>query len=315
MIDYYIDGKRKREYGGRTKAEARYRLEKRRTEIAEGKLNIEALNGKIPFRNFAYDYLKMSNGYKRSYKREKVIIGHLVGFLGDKPLGRVNALDIENYRQERLASVKKSSVNRETIVLRHMLNTAIKLGKLMKNPMKDIKQFKVEESKLRVLSREEEEKLLAASCEHLKPITIAALNTGMRLGEILNLVWDSVDMERDVVTVIRTKSSKIRTIPINNKLKEILKYVIKVDSDRVFCDSNGRSIGSIKTAFNNAVRRAGIRHCRFHELRHTFASRLIEKGVNIVTVKELLGHADIRTTMRYSHPAPEYKRQAVESLI
>jgi len=314
IIDYYLDGKRIREYGGRTKAEARYRLAKRLTEIREGKLNLEALNGRMPFTAFALEYLKMSNGYKRSCKREEVIIKHLNGFFGDKPLGKITAYDVENYRQERLNFVTQSSVNRETIVLRHMFNTAVKHGKMMQNPMRDIKQYKIQERKIRVITKEEEEKLLNASCNHLKPIIITALHTGMRLGELLNLKHENINMDEAVITVVDTKSTKIRTIPINNELKTILKYVIKVGNDRVFCDDDGRSIKSIKTAFKNAVRRSGIKHCRFHDTRATFASRLVEKGVNIVTVKELLGHADIRTTMRYAEPAPEYKRQAVEAL-
>ena len=177
--------------------------------------------------------------------------------------------------------------------------------------MRDIKQYKIQEQSIRVLSKDEETRLLESSCEHLKHIIITALNTGMRLDEILNLKWENVDMDRKIITVTETKSNKIRHIYINNHLKEALKCV-KLTNDRVFCDNNGRPMDSIKTAFKNAIRRSGIRCCRFHDLRHTFASRVAEKGVNIVTVKELLGHAAINTTMRYSHPAPEYKRQAVE---
>ena len=185
MIDYHIDGKRKREYAGRTKQDAEYLLSKRRTEIYEGKLNLQALNGKIPFRDFTESYLRTSKTYKRSYRREEVIVRHLVNFFGDKSLGKITASDIEDYRAKRLESVVKSSVNRETIVLRHMFNTAVKIGKSMQSPMRDIKQYKVQEHNIRVLLKDEEHKLLEASCKHLKPIVITALNTGMRLCEIL----------------------------------------------------------------------------------------------------------------------------------
>jgi integrase len=313
MVDYYVDGKRKREYAGKTLKDAEYLLSKRRTAIYEGKLDLQALNGKMLFRDFAEGYLKKSKTYKRAYKREEVVVKHLKDFFGNKSLGKITASDIEDYREKRLESVVKSSVNRETIVLRHMFNTAVEIGKLMQNPMRNIKQYKVQEHNIRVLLKDEEDALLEESCEHLKPIVITALNTGMRLGELLSLKWENVDMDREVITVTETKSDKIRYIPINKTLKETLKCV-KLTNDRVFCDNNGRPMDSIKTAFKNAVRRSGIRHFRFHDLRHTFASRLVEKNVNIVTVKELLGHADINTTMRYSHPAPEYKRQAVDVL-
>lgn len=313
IIDYYVDGKRKREYGGKTKQDAEYLLSKRKTEIYEGKLDLQALNGKMLFRDFAESYLRKSKTYKRSYKREIVIVRHLVDFFENKSLGKITASDIENYRENRLAQVTKSSVNRESIVLRHMFNTAINLGKLMQNPMRNIKQYKVQEHNIRVLTKDEETRLLEASCEHLRPIIIAALHTGMRLGEILSLRWDNIDMDKDIITLTQTKSNRVRYIPINNRLKETLKCV-RLTNDRVFCDNNGRPMDSIKTAFKNAVRRSGIRYCRFHDLRHSFITRLVEKGFNIVTVKELAGHADINTTMRYSHPAPEYKRQAVDVL-
>jgi len=313
MIDYRIGGIRKREFGGRTWEEANYKLSKRQTEIYEGKINLEALNGKASFRGFAEYYSRNSETYKRSYRREKIIIRHLTDFFGSKPLRNITASDIEDYRQKRLGPVTMSSVNRETIVLRHMFNTAIKLGKLIQNPMRDIKQYKIQEQSIRAVSRDEERKLLEASCEHLRPIIITALNTGMRLGELLNLRWENIDLKRAVITVTQTKSNKVRYIPINNHLKETLKCV-KLTNDRVFCDNNGRPMDSIKTAFKNAIRRSGIRYCRFHDLRHTFITRLIEKNVNIVTAKELAGHADIKTTMRYAHPAPEYKRQAAEAL-
>ena len=298
MIDYYVDGKRKREYAGRTKKDAEYLLSKRKTQIYEGKLDLQALHGKMLFRDFAENYLRKSKAYKRSYRRETFIIRYLVDFLGSKPLGKITASDIESYRENRLMSVTKSSVNRETIVLRHMLNTAIRLGKIIRNPMRDTKQYKIQEQNIRVLSKDEEIKLLEASCRHLKPIIITALNTGMRLGELLNLRWDNVDMDREVITVTETKSNRIRHIPIYNDLKETLKCV-KLANERVFCDNNGRPMESIKTAFKNAVRRSGIRHFRFHDLRHTFVAHHLKHGVSLVLISKVLGHKRISTTERY----------------
>ncbi|MCX5687367.1 MAG: site-specific integrase [Candidatus Omnitrophica bacterium] len=314
MIDYYLDKKRIWEHGGRTRTEARYKLEKRRTDVREGKLSLTAIKDRITFKNFAIDYLKKIKESKRSYSREKIIVKCLIKYFGNKTLNKIIPNEIENYMYDRLKYVKKSTVNRETIVLRHMLNEAVKLGKMMRSPMINIKQFKIEERAIRVISKDEEEKLLNASCNHLKSIIIAALNTGMRLGEILNLKWENVDLEKEIITLTKTKSGKIRTIPINNKLKEVLKCAINVNSEYVFCDDCGKPIESIKTAFNNALRRSGINKCRFHDTRATFTTRLIENNVNLVTVQNLLGHADIKTTMKYANPNSEYNRQAVETL-
>jgi integrase len=165
----------------------------------------------------------------------------------------------------------------------------------------------------RVLTREEEQKLLTASNPDLRSIIFFTLNTGMRLGEILYLSWDWVGFHNNVIIVEHTKNGKIRKIPMNSELQTLLKNAT-MKGQYIFGDSI-TPITSVKTAFHNAIRRAGIPRLRFHDLRGTFATRLVEHGINLVTVKELLGHSSITTTMRYAHPSPENKKQAVESLI
>ncbi|MEI6632752.1 MAG: site-specific integrase [Chlamydiota bacterium] len=113
-------------------------------------------------------------------------------------------------------------------------------------------------------------------------------------------------------TVTRTKSGKDRKIPINSEVHDVLKRRPK-DGIFVF-HQEGSPYGDVKTGFLNAVRRSGIGYCRFHDLRHTFATRLVLANVSLPVVKELLGHASIETTMRYAHPTPESKIRAVEML-
>jgi integrase len=142
---------------------------------------------------------------------------------------------------------------------------------------------------------------------------IVALNTGMRIGEILNLRYDQIDLASGVIIVEHTKNGKIRKIPINSKLHDLLDNAKMIGN---FVFGNGiNPYGSIKKGFHAAIRRAGIPHLRFHDLRHTFATRLVSNGVDLATVKELLGHSTITMTMRYTHPTPEHKIQAVESLV
>jgi len=134
----------------------------------------------------------------------------------------------------------------------------------------------------------------------------------MRLGEILSLKWEQVDLTQGYLTIIHTKNGKQRKIPINDAVRYVLERRPKNDIN-VFT-RNGEAIISIRTAFERALKKAGIGHCRFHDLRHTFATRLILSGVSLPVVKELLGHSTILTTMRYSHPTPESKIDAVKRL-
>lgn len=166
---------------------------------------------------------------------------------------------------------------------------------------------------MRIISYEEENKLLDACNSTLAPIIITALETGMRKGEILNLQWEHIDLKSRRIMVEETKSGKYRIIPISSVLLKVLSG-IRQASDFVFHINNGNRRQSVRTAFENAVKRAGIPHIRFHDLRHTFGSRAVMGGVDLPTVKELMGHKSINMTMRYSHPTPEHKKMAVERL-
>jgi integrase len=122
-----------------------------------------------------------------------------------------------------------------------------------------------------------------------------------------------VDLASGTITVKHTKNGKLRHIPLNKTAQETLEELPEPHTGHVF-RYRGRPIRAIKTAFLGAVRRAEILPCRFHDLRHTFATRLASAGVDLATVKELLGHASVSTTMKYTHPAPQHKRDAVARL-
>jgi len=144
---------------------------------------------------------------------------------------------------------------------------------------------------------------------------IVAINTGMRRGEILSLKWDRVDFQREIITVVRSKNDGVRYIPMNKRLTKELKAVkINAAGEYVFSKESGEPFKDIKNGFWGALKRSGIEKCRFHDLRHTFASHLVMKGTDITTVKELLGHKTISMTMRYAHLSKEHKQQAVDSL-
>ncbi len=196
-----------------------------------------------------------------------------------------------------------------------MFNLAIKWGKASFNPVREVKFFKEGPWEMRILSRDEESLLLEAACDHLKPIIVAALNTGMRRGEIFRLTWDRVDFFNETITVVETKNGETRIIPMNQLLKETLQQLREKSKNRyVFCGKDGRLLKDVRTAFEIAKKKAKIYPLRFHDLRHTFATRLIEKGVDLPTVKKILGHKSINMTMRYVHPVSEHIKWAVETL-
>jgi integrase len=160
---------------------------------------------------------------------------------------------------------------------------------------------------------DEERKLIEASAPHFKPVIVVAINTGMRRGELLGLQWEQVDLQSRTITVKQSKSGRVRHVPLNKTAQQALSELPGLHEGQVF-RYRGLPINDVKTAFLKAVKRAGIPCCRFHDLRHTFATRLVLAGVDLATVKELMGHASISTTMRYAHPSPPHKRDAVARL-
>ena len=166
------------------------------------------------------------------------------------------------------------------------------------------------------MSPEECQALIDYCPSYLKPIVITALHTGMRKTEILSLKWKQVDMKNGLIHLSDTKSGKRRSVPINETLYITLKSIDRrLDVQYVFFNpKTGKRYADIKKAFNRAREKAGILDYTFHDNRHTFASSLVMAGVDITTVQELLGHKDIKMTLRYSHLAPAHMKKAVNIL-
>ncbi len=311
--EFWYKGRRYREGVGPNKKEAETVLGKHRTEVRENRFFDVRKEADMRFEALAEEYLKYSRVNKKSFERDEYITQNLKTHFGGLVIGRITPRLIEKYKIMRSDHVKPATVNRELACLKHMFTMAMKWGEATTNPVKEVKLFRQAKGSLRVLSREEEDKLLAASALHLRPIITTALNSGMRRGEILNLTWNKVNFENRVITVEKTKNGECRTIPMNQRLLETLKMIDK-QSVFVFHKDDGTRFGEVKKAFCSAVRRCGIDKCRFHDLRHTFATRLVMAGADLKTVQELLGHKTIAMTMRYSHPTPKHRVWAVELL-
>ncbi len=313
-ISYSYQGRQVREAGGPTKKIAEEALSARKADIAREKFDLHDLKPSPLFRDFANTYLEFAKDNKRSWERDEFSLKHLAAFFGNRRLNHISAFLVEAYKSQRKAEVKPATVNRELALLKYMFNLAIKWGKASTNPVRQVKLFREEQKPFRTLSPEEADRLIEAAPSHLKSILITALHTGMRRGEILSLKWENVDFSRGVIRVEKSKSGRVRSIPMHEKVREAL-VGLNRNGEYVFAWNNGEPRKHIGTAFDMALKRANIvPRCRFHDLRHTFATRLVENGVDLVTVKELLGHSAIVTTMRYSHPSPKHKREAIAAL-
>lgn len=260
------------------------------------------------------DYAKAN---KKSWKCDFYALeAHLKPRFGVMRLEEITPQLVEQYRGERLKSVRKSSTNRETALLRRMFNLAIDWGLTSSNPILKVRAFPEKDNlKQRVLSEDEEARFLATAAPHLRAVIIGLLNTGARRNELLTLCWSEVDLERGTILLTRTKGGTDRTIPVNGRLMDLL-LDLKAGSKAgyVFTGPKGEQIRTIRRAFQNACRRAGLTGLRIHDLRHTFASRLIATGTDVITVKELLGHHSVVVTERYTHGEDGRRRAAVERL-
>lgn len=264
------------------------------------------------------DYAKSN---KKSWKDDEYRINaHIRPFFGNCRVCDITPLTIEKYRTWRLKSgVTKTTVNKECALLRKIINLMIDWGFANENPMSKIRPFSEKGTEReRILSQEEEDRLLSECPSYLKPIIMTALHSGMRRGEIFNLKWDLIDFDRRIIKVEKTKNGKTRMIPINDRLYHELLKVKDQNCQNSYVFPNpetGKPYTEVKKSFKGACRRAGISSdLRFHDLRHGFATKLIQSNVDIITVRDLLGHSSVRITQRYTHSNQEQMRKAVELL-
>lgn len=283
----------------------------------------------ITFKDFAEIYLKnYSMVKKRSWKSsDKVYLNaNLIPYFGTYELTKIDTLLIEQFITKRLEDgVKKSTINRYLACLRKMFNKAVDWNYIAVSPFRGIKLFSEREFKRdRVLSHEEEKRLYQVAAPHLKPILVCALMTAMRTSEILGLRWENVNLERRqiIIKAESCKSGKPRIIPINSTLfAELgkLKNMNNGVSRHVFLYRDTktgklRPVKSVRKAFNMACKRGNIKDLKFHDLRHTASTRLIDKGANPVAVQRILGHANLKTTEIYLHSSFEQTKEVMELL-
>ncbi len=278
------------------------------------------------------DYLIAMNP-KRA-KQSYSCIANSFEHLMDKPLTDIKAWDIQQWISERrklgrAPATIEYCVNR----LRAAFNRAVEWEFIDSHNLSSVKLIKQDNTRIRYLTQEEETRLLDSiqernqrirlsdrNTENLRfvdffePLVITTMNTGMRKGELLTLRWEHVSFPNRYLTIRseNAKSKKTRTIPLNDTVLNLLENwrAQNPDADYVFV-ANNQPVEFFQYPWQLLLKQAGIENFRFHDLRHHFASKLVMAGVDLNIVRELLGHADLKMTLRYAHLAPEHKAAAV----
>jgi integrase len=241
----------------------------------------------------------------------------LLPYWGATPIGSIHKSMFAEYRRRRHAAktVTDTTINRDIEALRHILFWAVDEGLLTSNPLTRLRLVPERRKPRSVMTAAEEEKLLSAAAPHLRSIIIAALDTGMRRGELTHQLWEHVDFTRRLLFVTKSKTAggEGREIPLTERVYSLL-LALRKPEGLVFTFQN-RPIRIVKTAWKAAVRRAGIKYYRFHDMRHAFNTRLMEAGVMQEIRKALMGHSsgeDINAV--YTHVEFPAKREAIRKL-
>jgi integrase len=310
----YVDGIRYSQSTGTGNLRQATRIEQRFQE----ELNLKRHQIAEPRPNMTVGELSalfLAEGNPRPWHIDRLKL--LLPYWSETPVGRIHKAMADDYRKRRHAAktVTDTTINRDLEALRHILFWAVDEGLLTANPLKGMHLVQERRKPRSVLGLDEEPQLLNAAAPHLRSIIITALDTGMRRGELMSQRWEHVDFNRNLLFVTRSKTAggEGREIPFTARVHDLLQVLRKEEG--LLFTYEGKPIRIVKTAWVAAVRRAGIRYRRFHDLRHTFNTRLMEAGVMQEVRKALMGHSsgeDVNSI--YTHVELPAKRAAIQKL-
>lgn len=275
----------------------------------------------ITLSSFVYEnYLPYVKLHKRSWEfDEKTLVKKILPQWGDRELGSITRADIVEYHNNfARQGYKPGTANRHLALVKHLFNLACKWDFIEKNPAKGVTPFANPNTKERYLSTTETSRLLLAIQQSPAPVSpdiiLFLLYTGARRSEALKAKWQDMDLERCIWTVPLSKSGKPRYIPLSQAAMEILRKRLASrypGSDYVFTNpGTGTRFKHIYNAWHSIRTQADLQDVRLHDLRHNFASMLVNQGRSLYEVQKLLGHADSKTTQRYAHLSQESLMEA-----
>lgn len=314
-------------------------------EIAHGRHTPGKRRSRLTVRDLCREWLEQAEQSKRSWKRDRVSVAHLNRHLGSRRIDKLSALLIEGYKRDRQRETYRrgkatddgppverpttpGTINRELTLLRTMLRRALRDGRLIRNPFDGVKLLREPPGRVARLSADDEARVLAACPPRLRALVAVALHTGCRVGELLAARWRDVDLRVGLLAVEQSKSGQRRDVPLNATARAVLEAVAAKaageakhpDPDaRVFSTAKGGKYGNVERDWRLARVKAGLPTLRLHDLRHAYASRLVEQGTDLLTVASLLGHGkpeapSLAMVSRYAHLSPQHRREAVERL-
>lgn len=312
----WIDGVRHHKSTGTSNRRQAETIERQfHDELNEARHRLLQLKPTMTFGELAALFIGSEMGKPHSLDRLK----HLLPFFADTPLLHIDTSAIRKYRQERHRekTLTAATVNRDLSVLRRVLYWGVEEGYLASNPLGRLRMERERRTKRPVMSLREEHLLLAASPMHLQRIILCALDTGMRRGEILRERWEDIDFDNRILHVSHSKTpeGEAREIPLTNRFYELLN-AHRGNRGPVFT-YDGDAIKIIKTTWASSLRRSGIRHFRFHDLRHTANTRMMLAGVLQEVRREIIGHSSQRSrdvNDRYTQIELPEKREAIRKL-
>jgi len=310
----YVDGVRHAKSTGTTNRRIAEKIDQQYKE----ELTLARLGMRVPVPEMTFGELAarfIAEASPKLYHLERLKI--LLPYFDEVPIGRIHKGLAREFRADRHAhkQISETTVNRDLEALRHLLYWAVDEGLLAVNPLARMPLVRERRIPRRVMSVAEEARLLEAAAPHLRPIIIAALDAGMRRGELLGQRWEHVDLGRGLLSVTRSKTAggEGREIPLTQRLRAIL--AASQQPTGLLFTFKEQPIRIVKTAWKAAIRRAGIPYYRFHDLRHAFNTRLMEAGVMQEVRKALMGHSSGEDTNSiYTHIELPVKRQAIRKL-
>lgn len=278
----------------------------------------------ITLKEFSFQYLKHSE-LLHTWKTTltyRTTFNLMYDYFGSIQLSELSKNRIEDFINYRVKKVSLYAGRKDLINIKAMLNWAVDNNYLNANPANKIKRLKTPEKLPVFFKKEDFEKLISTiESEDLRDLVIFAVNTGLRQGEIINLEFSQIDFVNRVTTLNNqthiTKSKKVRSVPLNEITFQILSKRIRKNGSSYVFTLSGNKINQdyLIHKFKKYVLDCGINpKLKFHSLRHTFASWLVQRGVSIYEVSKLLGHSDIKVTEIYSHLRAEDLRESVEKL-
>ena len=248
---------------------------------------------------------------------------HFIPAFKDKNIAEITQSDIKDYQLKRKIEImampknigKRESeiffayLNKEILILSNFFNFYIDKGLIEKNPTSGVKKLN-ELSRLKTLSDSDIGKLISGATNKLtRDLITFLILSGCRKGEALNLKWDDVDLQNDVIAIKGTKTKYDRYIPISKPLKALLSGIEKHQDYLYVFNKNGAKLGDFKKSFHTACKNAGFKDMHIHDLRHVFASKMVMDGTSFYITGELLGHRTTQMTKRYSQFSPKHFTQ------